>query len=170
MHNLWILFTYKNYLMKSTIMLGIESMALAGASSAINARRCEYKLIDWFNNYNLVREGFKKNVKKRSGWPLGGGSPHSSLTASILWKFWPILSFIKWQNNPKYDNLSGIFYIFLTASGEGGRPKRSAWPLFPSFFLTPSLRRAVKSVLTLPNIFIPLSFLVCLSFRVWWER
>ena len=31
-----------------------------------------------------------------------------------------MLSFIKWQNNPKYDNLSRIFHIFLTASGEGG--------------------------------------------------
>ena len=28
---------------------------------------------------------------------------------------------IKWQNNPKYDNLSRIFHIFLTALGEGGR-------------------------------------------------
>ena len=38
----------------------------------------------------------KKTGKKRSGWPLGGGgggSPPSSRTASILWKFWPILSF-----------------------------------------------------------------------------
>ena len=71
----------------------------------------------------------KKTGKKRSGWPLGGGSPPSSLTASILWKFWPILSIIKWQNNPKYDVLSRNFYIFLTASGEGGgggQPKRSA--------------------------------------------
>ena len=44
-----------------------------------------------------------------------------SLTASILWKFWPILSFIKWQNNPKYDNLSRICHISLTASGGGDR-------------------------------------------------
>ena len=65
-----------------------------------------------------------------------GGSPPSSLTASILWKFWPIFIFIKWQNNPKYDNLSKNFHIFLTASGEGGagRPKRSAWPLYRRFF------------------------------------
>ena len=38
-------------------------------------------------------------------------------------------------NNPKYDNLSRIFHIFLTALGEGGgRLKRSAWPLFSRFF------------------------------------
>ena len=36
----------------------------------------------------------------------------------------------------------------MTICGEffnGGRPKRSAWPLFRSFFLTPSLKRKIKS-------------------------
>ena len=58
----------------------------------------------------LLREGLKKKNSYKA----------VRLTASILWKCWPILAFIKWQNNPKYDNLSRIFHIFLTASGEGG--------------------------------------------------
>ena len=63
------------------------------------------------------REVLKKNVYKAV-----------RLTTSILWKFWPILPFIKWQNNPKYDNLSKNFHIFLTASGEGGGSKPSGQP------------------------------------------
>ena len=46
--------------------------------------------------YYIIREGVKKKLVK-SG------------------QAWPILSFIKWQNNPKYDNLSRIFHIFLIA-------------------------------------------------------
>ena len=30
-----------------------------------------------------------------------------------------VFPFIKWQNNPKYDNMSKIFHIFLTALVEG---------------------------------------------------
>ena len=78
----------------------------------------------------------------------GGGSPPSSLTASILWKFWPILYIIKWQNNPKYDNLSRNFYIFLTASGEGGEGSTQAVSLtafFPFFFLITSLILVIKN-------------------------
>ena len=41
------------------------------------------------------------------------------LTTSICENLDPFLSFIKRQNNPKYDNLSRNFHIFLTASGEG---------------------------------------------------
>ena len=85
----------------------------------------------------FLRSGKKNGEKKRPGCPLwGGGSPPSSLTASILWKFWPILSIIKWQNNPKYDNLSRNFYIFLTASGEGGGSTQavSLTAFFPFFF------------------------------------
>ena len=61
----------------------------------------------------------------------------------------PFLSFIKWQNNSKYDNLSRIFYISLTASGEGrggrgvnpsGQPDR----FFTVFFLMTSLRKIRK--------------------------
>ena len=43
-----------------------------------------------------------------------GGSPHPSLTKTICENVDPFLSFIKQQNNPKYDNLSRIFHIFLT--------------------------------------------------------
>ena len=66
-----------------------------------------------------------------------GGHPSSSLTAFICENVDPFLSYIKLQNNPKYGNLSRNFHIYLTASGEGrgGQPKRSAWPLFPIFFL-----------------------------------
>ena len=41
----------------------------------------------------------------------------------------------------QYDNLSRIFYIFLTASGEGGGANPSGQPdrFFTVFFLTPSL-------------------------------
>ena len=70
----------------------------------------------------------KKTGKTQSAWPL--------LFLKILA---PFLSYIKRQNTPKYGNLSRNFHIYLTASGEGGReggqPKRSAWPLFPSFLL-----------------------------------
>ena len=87
-------------------------------------------------------EGFKKNWEKRSGRSLwgGGGSTPPSQTASICENFDPFLSFIKWQNNPQYDNLSRNFYIYLTASGEGrvwGQPKHLT--AFSQFFLTPSL-------------------------------
>ena len=88
-------------------------------------------------NIPRLMEGVKKKTgKKRQADRLGGGSPPSSLTASILWKFWPILSFIKWQNNPKYDNLSRIFYIFLTASGEGegGSTQAVSLTAFSQFF------------------------------------
>ena len=40
----------------------------------------------------------------------------------------------KWQNNPKYDNLSRNFYIFLTASGEGVNPSGQPDRFFPVFF------------------------------------
>ena len=58
----------------------------------------------------MITEGVKKNLGK-SGQAdrLGGGSPPSSLTASICESFGPFFSFIKWQNNPKHDNLSRIF-------------------------------------------------------------
>ena len=42
-----------------------------------------------------------------------------SLIASICENVDPFLSYIKRQNNPKYGNLSRIFHIYLTASGEG---------------------------------------------------
>ena len=88
-------------------------------------------------HWNLGESSKKKREKSGQADRLGGGSPPSSLTASILWKFWPILSIIKWQNNPKYDNLSRNFYIFLTASGEGGEGSTQAVSLtafFPFFF------------------------------------
>ena len=46
-------------------------------------------------------------------------------------------SFIKWQNNPKYDNLSRNFYIFLTAWGErggGGSTQAVSLAAFSQFF------------------------------------
>ena len=103
--------------------------------------RVDNRLCSWqVYCFVVIREVIKKTGKKRSGWPLGGGgSPPSSLTASILWKFWPILSFIKWQNNPKYDNLSRIFHIFLTASREGGLTQAVSLTAFYEFFFTPSL-------------------------------
>ena len=73
----------------------------------------------------VVREGVKKLEKA------------VSLTAAIFENVDPFLSFIEWQNNPKYDNLSRIFYIFLTASGEGGEGSTQAVSLtafFPFFF------------------------------------
>ena len=58
------------------------------------------------------------------------------------------MSIIKWQNNPKYDNLSRNFYIFLTASGEGGGVNPSGQPdrFFPVFFLFTSLSFRSKKV------------------------
>ena len=72
----------------------------------------------------------KKNCKKGLGHPI--------LTASICENFDPFLSFIKWQNNPKYDNLSRFFYIYLTASGEGGGGEGGA-AFSQLYVLTPSL-------------------------------
>ena len=53
--------------------------------------------------------------------------------------FDPFFCFLKWQNNPKYDNLSRNFYIYLTASGEGGSTQVVSLTAFSQFFLTPSL-------------------------------
>ena len=86
----------------------------------------------------MVRAGFpkgrrqKKNGKEAVRLTAWGGSPPSSLL------FCEILTFIKWQNNPKYDNLSRIFHIFLTASGEGegGSSQAVSLTAFRSFFLT----------------------------------
>ena len=75
----------------------------------------------------------------------GGSTPPPSRTASICESFDQFLSFIKWQNNPKYDNLSRIFHIFLTASGEGGvDPSGQPDRFFPIFFLITSLRGMCK--------------------------
>ena len=45
--------------------------------------------------------------------------PLKSPLVHPLLNFDPFLSFIKWQNNPKYGNLSRNFHIYLIASGEG---------------------------------------------------
>ena len=87
---------------------------------------------------------FKKNWKSGQADRFVGESPPSSLTTSICENFDPFLPFIKWQNNPKYGNLSIIFHIYLTASGEGagggcGLTQAVRLTAFSHFFFNPSL-------------------------------
>ena len=83
----------------------------------------------------MAQGSHKKNWEKAvrlTAWG-GRGSPPSSLTASICESFDPFFSFMKWQNNPIYDNLTRNFYRF---GGGGGGVSLTT---FPPFF-TPSLR------------------------------
>ena len=107
-------------------------------------------------------------MKKRSGWPLWRGwgvtSP-PSLTASSRENVDSFLSYTKRQNNPKYGNLSKFSHLPDRFGGEeGGQPKRSAWPLFQSFFwqlplLTKEFIKCRNFVLT-PNNHNDVNFLV----------
>ena len=56
------------------------------------------------------------------------------MTETICENFDLFLSFLKWQNNPKYGNLARDFHIYLTASGEGVNPSGQPDRFFPSFF------------------------------------
>ena len=71
---------------------------------------------------SLLREVIqKKTGKKRSGGPLGGGGgghPPPAWPLLFCENFVPFFSFIKWQNNPKYDNLSKNFHIFLVKQAQ----------------------------------------------------
>ena len=60
---------------------------------------------------HLLREGFKKNYEKAVRLTAWGGVTPSQPDRFYLWKCWPILSYIKRQNNPKYGNLSRNVHI-----------------------------------------------------------
>ena len=66
------------------------------------------------------------NFKNIDRFGVGGRSPPSSLTETICENVDPFLSFIKWQNNPKYGNVSRNFHIYLTAWGISNRASSSA--------------------------------------------
>ena len=89
-----------------------------------------------------LREGLKKKLKKRSGWPLGrgGGVTPPQPDRFYLWNFWPIFVLYKTANNPKYGNLSRIFTFTWPLRGRGGGSTQAvSLAAFSQFFLTPSL-------------------------------